>query len=163
MALIDLVSSGGTFGWLTRFLLEWTRKEKLDQNAIKHKLRLLGFTERTKNSPNTYRWQQKADWVDELGPLNIKNISIPYRLWTYLGNFQVKTNPTNPPSSWGDPALSKPIHRAGPLNALRQAYDIFQHGSQPEVRQAFCKLLNQETSVREAWFRSLVGEIKNSV
>ena len=42
------------------------------------------MTWREKTSPNKWRWQQNAEWVDRLRPYEIKNVSLPWRLATYL-------------------------------------------------------------------------------
>lgn len=69
--------------------------------AVKRRMRVIGITERTKNSPNTWRWYQHAPWVKGFARSALRGISIPYGFWTYLGDRQEKVSRWNPPYVWG--------------------------------------------------------------
>ena len=58
--LVDVVYGGGTFRMLVELIHDWARDEKVSWPAVCDKLRIVGITERTKNSPNTWRWQQQT-------------------------------------------------------------------------------------------------------
>jgi len=158
LCFVDLVASGGTFEQLYEFLMLWSKEEKLDTNAIKSKLQFLGISYRTKNSPNTWRWQQKANWIKKHKITNTKNVSISGELWHYLGNWQIKVSNTNPPDSWGKEEILLAPRENDKLIALRRAYDLYQKGKNKKLE--FSSYLAKETSMTETWFRSLVTELR---
>jgi hypothetical protein len=158
---IDLVASGDTFGRLTTFLHNWAQDIGYDWNAVRRRIRLIGITERTKTSPKTWRWQQHAEWLSLLGRGAVKNVSIPFDLWNYLGNYQDKVSFSYTPSRWGDPALSSPTYHAPQLKALRLAFELFELGREKERREQFVYLLVREPAMRYGWFRMLVQELRS--
>jgi hypothetical protein len=160
VAFIDLVASGETFGRLVSFLQNWSREIGYDWNAVRRRVRLIGITWRKKTSPNTWRWQQHADWVDLLESGAVKNVSIPWSLWDYLGNYQEKVSRSYTPSLWGDPTLASASHYEQQLKALRLAFDLFELGRTRERREEFVALLVREPAMKEEAFRTLVGEIR---
>jgi hypothetical protein len=103
VAFIDLVSTGDTFGPLVTFLRTWTREIGYDWNAVNRRIRLIGITQKIKTTPKTWRWQQQSPWVSFLHSESIKNVSIPYELWQYLGNYQFKVSQSYTPARWGEP------------------------------------------------------------
>lgn len=160
-AFIDLVASGDTFGRLTTFLHNWAQEIGYDWNAVRRRIRLIGITARTKTSPKTWRWQQHAEWLPLLGSGAVKNVSIPFDLWNYLGNYQDKVSLSYTPSRWGDPALSVPTYHAPQLKALRLAFELFELGREKERREQFVSLLVREPAMRYVWFRMLVQELRS--
>lgn len=160
-AFIDLVASGDTFGRLTTFLHNWAQDIGYDWNAVRRRIRLVGITERTKTSPKTWRWQQHATWLPLLGKGAVKNVSIPFDLWNYLGNYQDKVSLSYTPSRWGDPALSSPTRDERQLKALRLAFEVFELGRERERREQFVSLLVRERAMQYGWFRMLVQELRS--
>jgi len=55
-------------------------------------VRLVGITERTHNSPNTWRWQQHVDWIATLGRSRIKNVSMARGWWQHFAQHQDKVS-----------------------------------------------------------------------
>ena len=161
VALVDLVSSGTTFGRLIALFQEWCEDTKFDWNAVRRRIRLVGITKRTETSPKTWRWQQHATWLPLLAKGAVKNISIPRELWEYLGDYQEKVSPSYTPARWGDLALSAPSYSDEQMRALRLAFDLFELGRQPERKEQFTSLLVKQTAMKEAWFRTLVQEIRS--
>jgi hypothetical protein len=139
VCFVDLVYSGGTYEQLFLFLEGWCKDEKEDVNAMKEKIRFLGITARTKNSPNTWRWQQHADWVKSNSQVSIKNISVTQRFWSYLGDHQDKVEKPNIPEKWGTDSLLLPSREIRNLKALRLAFDIYSFGK--ENKATFAKKL----------------------
>jgi hypothetical protein len=92
VALVDVVDTGRTLGVLVGLLKEWSDTVGAEWRAVARKIRIVGLTWRTKTSPRTWRWQQHAEWVDQLRPHEIKNVSLPGRLATYLAGEAPKTN-----------------------------------------------------------------------
>lgn len=159
-AFIDLVCTGDTFGRLTSFLHNWAKEIGYDWNAVRRRVRLVGITERTKTSPKTWRWQQHATWLPLLGRGAVKNVSVPYALWDYLGNRQDKVSRSYTPSRWGDPALSSPSYDEAQLKALRLAFELFRLGRTSGRKDQLVSLLVREPAMRHDWFRALVREIR---
>jgi hypothetical protein len=159
-AFIDLVATGDTFGRLVTFLHNWSRDVGYDWNAVRRRVRLVGITERKKTSPNTWRWQQHAAWLPLLGRASVKNVSVPFDLWNYLGNYQDKVSLSYTPSRWGDPALASPTRDERQLRALRLAFDLFELGRRRERREQFVSLLVREPAMGYGWFRMLAQELR---
>ncbi|MBT8079175.1 MAG: hypothetical protein KJO31_11415 [Gammaproteobacteria bacterium] len=160
LALVDLVSSGSTFKHVTELILGLAKQDGIDRNAVRRRMRFVGLTWRRKNSPNTYRWQQHADWLEKFPGTVVRNVSIPGRLWDYLGNRQEKVIPTNPPWRWADAAIAGPPREEEHLLALRRALDIYDLGSSKLERQKFSERLARQQAMREPWCRGLVGELR---
>lgn len=154
----DLVARGGTFGQLLAFIKFWTEDEKEDFPALLHKILFLGLTFRTKTSPNTRRWQAHAEWVKTHPQARIINLSIPGRLWDYLGNWQDKVSLSNPPYFWGSEHLLHPPRYQRNLQALRQAYALVQHGRQDKLD--FAGRLAQTPEVKTPFVRHMIQTLK---
>ena len=160
VAFVDLVASGETFGLLVAFLHNWAREIRCDWSAVRRRVRLIGITQRTHTSPNTWRWQQHAPWIGLLESGSVKNVSIPWSLWDYLGNRQEKVSRSYTPPLWGDPALASPSYDERQVKALRLAFDLFELGRTRERREDLLALLVKEPAMKSDWFRMLVGEIR---
>ena len=159
VAFIDLVASGDTFGNLTNFLRNWSNDIGCEWRAVSRRIRIVGITVRKKTSPNTWRWQQHADWIELLGKGAVKNVSVPDEFWCFLGNYQLKVSPSYPPNRWGSEEFADPIYYEDNLKALRLAFDLFELGRTKEKRAEFVSLLTKESSMKEGWFRNLGMEI----
>jgi hypothetical protein len=127
---------------------------------VARKIRIVGLTWREKSSPNTRRWQQHTEWVERLRPREIKNVSVPYRLGTYLAADAPKTNYSFTPDWWGDEEVTKPVRTEEAHQALALAVRLFDFGRTSECRKRFARALSGEPAVRESWFRSLILELK---
>lgn len=161
IAFVDLVASGDTFGHLITFLFNWSNEIKFDWAAVKRRIRVIGITERKKTSPNTWRWQQHSDWISLLSTRAVKNVSIPFALWNYLGNYQDKVSLSYMPSRWGDLKLTLPSYYENQLTALRSAFDLFELGRTKEKREEFAALLTEENAMKNDWFRKLVLDLRS--
>lgn len=161
VAFIDLVSTGDTFGRLIMFLRNWAEDIHYDWNAVRRRIRLVGITERKKTSPKTWRWQQHAPWLQLIASRSVKNVSIPYVLWTYLGDYQEKLAHSYIPERWGDPSFAAPSYSKRQLKALRLAFEIFESGRTKERRKDFVSLLVKQPAMKFGWFRMLVQEIRS--
>jgi hypothetical protein len=160
VAFIDLVAYGYTFDNLIMILYRWTREIQFDWSAVRRKIRMVGITPRKKTSPDTYRWQQWAEWVSVLERGSIKNVSIPVALWHYLGDLQDKVTPSYTPARWGNPDAAKPDDGDEQKMALRLAYDLFECGKTKERREALASIMVEETAMKYRWFRALVQEVR---
>lgn len=160
VALVDVVDTGGTLGSLFGLLEERTNLEQAEWRAVARKLRIVGVTWREPTSPNAWRWQQHAEWVDRLRPYDIKNVSAPTRLATYLADEVPKTNYSFTPPWWGDEAVLTPVRDDEARLALALAVHLFDLGSNWWTRREFARALTEQPAMSESWFRSLVLEIK---
>ena len=160
VAFIDLVMYAYTYGNLFGMLDHWARKEGVDVAAVKRRMRVIGITERTKNSPNTWRWYQRAPWVKGFARSALRSISIPYGFWTYLGDSQEKVARWNPPFVWGTEYPLTASHEPARLEALRLALAIHERGREREERERLAAALAARPEMRHAWLRSLVLELR---
>lgn len=161
VAFIDLVLSGDTFGRLITFLFNWSNEIGYEWQAVSRRIRLVGITVRTKTSPNTWRWQQHADWIRLLKSGSVKNISVSRDFWSYLGDYQPKVSRSYTPERWGDSELSSPSYAADQLKALRLAFDLFELGRRKEKRLEFVSYLTEESAMKNAWFKSILMELRS--
>jgi hypothetical protein len=163
VAFVDLVASGSTFEILTRALLDWTRDEGFDANAVIRRLRFIGITWRTKTSPKTWRWHQGASWLAPFRPSAVKNVSIPGRLWDYLGNQQPKVARSQPPSKWQDESWRfSPPHEDAHLQSLRLALRIFDTARTRQEQRAFTTAVMERSAPSKPWLRAVVSEIRKT-
>lgn len=160
VAMVDLVYSGRTFGQLSAFLCAWARDEGVDANAVRRRLRWVGITEREKNSPNVWRWFQRAAWADEYPRTALRGVSVPWWLWTYLGDNQEKTMPSNTADRWGTDELAHPQHAPERLQALQEAFRIHETARRRDERERFAAELAVRPEMREPWLRSLVVALR---
>lgn len=154
----DLVCDGYTYENLFSFIKKWALEENSDFPAIERKLSFIGITSKTKNSPNTWRWQQEADWVKEHNKLSIKNVSIECSLWSYLGNVQHKVSNTNPPKRWSKDDVLLPPRKEDNIRALKQAYDIYHAALQHKL--SFASKLAACPEIKEPWLRHMVQALQ---
>ncbi len=159
VALIDLVATGGTFKNLITLLHEWAREGSADWEAARRKIRLVGITQREKQGPNVWRWQQHADWLSLLERGAVKNVSVPLAFWLYLGNTQPKVTDPYTPWRWASDEATLPSYTEEHLQALRLAVKLFDLGHTRERRAAFARALAQEQAMIYPWFRALVREL----
>ncbi len=160
VTLVDIVFTGETFGALADFYLSWARESGVDVNAIKRRLRFLGLTCRTKSSPNTWRWQQHAQWTRQFRPNQIKNVSIAPNLYTYLAAWQPKTVRSNPPWRWGDAALQQPPRDPQQLVALQCALSLYERGCDRTHQLQFATRLARQPELHHRWMRTLISELR---
>ncbi len=160
VAFVDLVSTGGTYADLNEMLFAWTREVRADEPAARRKLRYVGITVREKTSPKTWRWQQHAAWTCKFRSHAIKNVSVPWRLWDYLGNRQQKVTPSNPRWRWGSDELAQVPRAEHHLQALRLALKLYDQGLSVESRRRLSTLLARQPAMTEGWFRTLVNELR---
>ncbi|MDW3650790.1 MAG: hypothetical protein R8P61_27185 [Bacteroidia bacterium] len=160
-AFIDLVYSGSTFEALLSLYKYWTEREKENWPEVRKKMRIVGITERTKNSPNTWRWQQQADWIDLIGESRVKNVSITYGLWTYLGNHQSKTTLSHHPDKWGKEAAEKPERSTYNREGLQIARKIFLLGRSKKGREELRRQLIKQNEMKFDWFKAYQQALKS--
>ncbi len=162
VTFIDVVSSGATFGVLTRLLHLSARTDGIDWHAIERRIGFVGVVEAGKNSPNAWRWWQHEPWVATLKKPRISNVSVHGWLWGFLANNDIKTTLSHGPWRWADPRAAEPVHAPANVDALRLAVALYDLGSSREERQRFADALARLPEMREAWLRRLVVALRRS-
>ena len=157
---VDLVYSGATLGHLLGLLEHWAQDAGVDPEAVRRRIRFLGITDRTKNSPKTWRWYQRAEWAGRMPRRALRGISIPYSLWLYLGEYQKKVARWHPPMFWGAEEWTHPPRGDDALEALRLAHAIHERGRQADERERFAAALAERPEMRDAAVRRLVLELR---
>ncbi|WP_436890377.1 hypothetical protein [Nocardiopsis dassonvillei] len=160
LVFCDLVHGGTTFENLHRELRAWIADEHADRNRIRRRLGYLGVVARGKTGPNAWRWQQHAEWVEELPARAVRNVSVPGWLWSLLGDHQPKTGPSFRRTRWADPEVTRPGRDEKTRAALSLALGLYEKGRTPEVRARFREVLTAEPAFREPWLRTLAHDIR---
>ncbi|GEM48459.1 hypothetical protein [Deinococcus cellulosilyticus] len=162
VAFVDLVCGGSTFLSLYLLLLHWAARDGVPARVLCNKLRFIGIVEALKTSPNTWRWHQKAKWGNAPIP-EVKNVSVPYRFWFYLGDQQHKVARWNPPFCWTETAMQEPPREFWHLQALGFARTLHLTGSSKTEKQHLVREMVQLPAMKEGWYRTLVMQIKAGV
>ncbi len=160
VAFVDVVASGSTFKNIAGLLTDWSLQAQCDKNAVARKIRFVGITWQKHTSPKTWRWHQHAPWLGDFKPQAVKNLSIPGRLWDYLGNNQQKVARWNPPGRWGDAIMLEPPREKAHLEALRLALFVYRQANQATERTLLAQELVKQPGMKESWFRGLVTELR---
>jgi len=160
VAFIDLLYEGHTFGHLVGLLDHWAAREGVDLAAVRRRMRLVGITSRTRNSPNTWRWYQRLPWAAAFPRSALRGVSVSYWFWTDLGDSQKKVARTNPPRAWGSAAAATPPRGRDNLEALRFAHALHERARGRDERERFAAALAARPEMRNAWLRRLVLELR---
>lgn len=160
VVFVDLVHRGRTYEWLYDQLRRWIDAERVPWAVVRRKVRFIGVTERTKNSPNTWRWHQQAPWTTELPPRAIANVSLNRFVWSYLGDSQQKLTRSFNRHHWSDESFTLPRHDPKTRQALAEAVALVEAGRHPETRAALHKVIVNEPTFASPWLRSLANELR---
>jgi hypothetical protein len=160
VALVDVVVTGDSLGSLLELLVGWARGTQVDEAAVRRRLRVVGLTPRQPTSPHTWRWQQRAAWAAGFPRSDLQGLAIPWRLFSYLANWQAKVTPSNPPSRWASEDLARPPRTSEHHEALRLARWLYTEGTTRARRRQLVRWLAQQPAMRERWLRALVSELR---
>jgi len=159
-ALVDVVDTGGTYRDIIALVHGWSHRDGIDWRPVAARIRLIGLTWRTKTSPKTERWQQRADWTHLLPRGAIKNVSCAPDFVSYLAAEQPKTTESFTPDAWWDEDVTRPLRSPEALAGLALAVHLFDLGCGKEGRLKFARELAGRPAMKEPWFRSLVLQLK---
>jgi len=157
VAFADVVSSGGTYRDLFGLLRDWVAEERAPWAVVRRKLRFVGVTWRKRTGPDTYRWQQEADWPRLLPGGAVVNVSLEWPVWTYLADGQAKLSWSFRPG--GGPGVSAPRHDEAARRALAEAVALVAYGRSREGRRAVARATAGEPALAQPWLRSLVTHL----
>lgn len=155
-AFVDVVYRGGTFGVLIEILKNWSTDIKVDWKKVRQKIRIVGLTSRTKNSPNTWRWQQKADWIELIGKARVRNVSVTLGFWKEIADIQSKTTKSFYPERWVLEEASGPSRTKFNLEGLKLARTIFRIGQLKDTRKNLRKQLIKQNQIEHSWFKEYI-------
>ena len=158
-ALADLVYEGGTFGNLFRVLRQWVTAEREPWPVIRRKLRFVGVTREERTSPNTWRWQQAADWPAELPPSAVVHVSLHPFVWRYFGDEQTKLTRSYHPKLWTADEPDGPRHDEKTREALAEAVAYVELGRRADTRSLLGRTMAAEPAYAESWLRTLVRQL----
>ena len=156
--LVDVAHTGGTFGELFEVLRAWVAETREPWAVVRTKLRFLGVTSRTHTSPNTWRWQQHADWTSELPTSAVKNVSLDRFAWSYFADQQDKLTRSHRIRDWVSESEG-PARDERTRRALAEALAYVAAGRSAETRSAVVRAMRGEPAMSEPWLRSLVVEL----
>jgi hypothetical protein len=153
---VDLVRTGNSLFVLFDLLRRWCRVQSVEWRAVTRLTGILGFTWRTKNSPNTWRWQQNADWLDDFPPSSVVNVSLEPGFWSWMGNHELKTTPSFTIDRWASGDGAEPNRHEWHLQAMRFALSLYERGRTRAERLKFSAALTELPEMRDREVRALV-------
>lgn len=160
LRFVDFVYVGGTFVKLLKAYRHFAEVQKADWNVVEQRLGFIGITDRQKNSPNTYRWQQDDRWLAVAGKVRTKNISVPWFFWDHCANKAEKVTPSHHRGRWLKRSVMSPEHSDEIHKALARAADIYDFASTKEERKAFSQALSATGENHQPWLRKLAHSLK---
>lgn len=160
LALVDMVQYGGTMRSLVRILHELARRARVDWNAVQRRLRIIGLRARTKNSPNTWRWEQHQDWLDLIPDTEIKNVSASEDFIVTITGFQAKVTESFELRRWTAPEAGAPAPTTEQLDAIAHAAALYDLGRTRDEREALAARIAQTPQMRQAATRALVLSLR---
>ena len=147
VVFVDFVSEGGTFEDIFTLLHDWTVEDGAQWDVIRRKLRFVGITRRTHTSPNTWRWQQHAEWPAQLPASAIINVSVDAHLWSYFADQQDKATISFRPQRWLDETVLEPARDETRRKGLALAVALVEYGSRKATREALTRASRQRADV----------------
>ena len=162
LALVDYVVDGGTMENLVRLLQLHAESDGVDWNAVQRRLRIIGLRIRTKNSPNTWRWQQHQNWLHLIPDAVISNVSAPFEFLCHLGNDQAKLTQAHRPEHWDRFGLRRKPPADKQLKALNLAVGLFDLGRSTKERRLLARLIAKTHQIHQPATRALAGKLKSA-
>ena len=156
LALVDMVQYGGTMRNVVRVLNLIARMKGVDWNAVQRRLRIVGLRDRTKNSPNTWRWQQHQDWLDLIPDTQIKNVSASPDFIAYITGYQPKVTHSFHAGRWQDDEGGAPKPTREQREAIAHAAYLYDLGRSRKERRALAAGIARTPQMREPATRALV-------
>jgi hypothetical protein len=160
IALVDFVASGRTMEGLIRLMKLQAEREGQDWTAVQRRLRIIGLRVRTKNSPNTWRWQQHQDWLHFIPDAIIRNVSAPAAFLHSLGNDQPKVTASFHPGRWAEEEGAARRPNSDQQAALGFAAQLYDLGRTREERQNLAKRIARHRKMSQRATRRLVLRLR---
>ena len=160
LALVDMIQYGGTMQSFVNILHLVAREQRADWAAVQRRLKIIGLRERTKNSPNTWRWQQHQDWLDLIRDADIKNVSASAGFISTITGFQAKVTTSFHSGRWRADEAHAPSATNEQREAIAHAAFLYDLGRKREERHALAALIAETQQMRQAATRALVVALR---
>ena len=160
IALVDFVATGGTMESMIRLMKLQAEREGQDWTAVQRRLRIIALRVRTKNAPNTWRWQQHQDWLHFIPDTIIRNVSAPAAFLYYLGNDQPKVTASFHPGRWAEETGAARRPSRDQQAALDFAVQLYDLGRTREERQTLARRIARHHKMRQRATRGLVLKLR---
>lgn len=160
LALVDFIAWGGTMEGLIRLLMRQAEREGTDWNAVQRRLKIIGLRVRTKNSPNTWRWQQHQDWLHYIPDTEIRNVSASAAFLHYLGNDQPKVTSSFHPGRWAEEEHAARLPGKDQQTALDFAVKLYDLGRTREERHRLARHITRHRKMHQRATRHLVLKLR---
>lgn len=162
VALVDMIAYGGTMEALVKVMHRMAIEDGTDWNAVQRRLKIIGLRPRTKNSPNTWRWQQHQKWLDLIPDATIKNVSAPPGFIFLIANGEEKVTPSFHYGRWDDQGSDMHRPDASQRRAMALAAWLYDLGRSRDERHLLSGLIAARPEMRQAETRSLVARLRGS-
>ncbi|MEQ9316891.1 MAG: hypothetical protein RLN72_13635 [Henriciella sp.] len=162
VALIDFVAYGGTMESLVSILHRMARETGTDWNAVQRRLKIIGLTHRTKNSPNAWRWQQNQKWLDLIPDTVIKNVSAPSGFLFVIANTDEKVTRSFHMGRWDEEDGTASTPSEAQLKAIARAAWLYDLGKAKEERDTLARLIADLPEMKQPATRALVSALKRA-
>lgn len=138
---------------------DWSEEVGCEWKAVRRKIRILAITVAGKTSPKAWRWWQHADWIQQLESGSFKSVSVPWEMWSYLGNYQEKSTLSFTPKRWARIGSEREAPTEAQAQALRLGLYLFLRARSGLAKESFKAELTTQNAMKFAWFRTLVREL----
>src|SRR5262249_32081631 len=120
--------------------------------------RFVGITQRQQTSPNTWRWQQHAEWTQRLPAAGVVNVSLDPFVLSYFGDRQTKLTRSFRPDRWLT-ADCEPDRADNTRQALAEGVAVVAYGRSAVGRRRLADAIHGEPALAQPWLRSLVRQL----
>lgn len=162
VALVDTVSRGGTMHSIVTVLHRIAVRQKVDWSAVQRRLEIIGLVAREKNSPNTWRWQQKQTWLDLIPDTKIKNVSATLGFLSTITGAQTKVTESFDAARWQEAETGAPKTSEYDREAIAFAAYLYDLGRTREERHKLAGLIAKTQQMRQPATRALVLALRGA-
>lgn len=166
VALVDLVSSGGTMGKLVNLILNWGKESGYEARQLAAKIRIVSIVRaayphnvKRQRYYSCYKWQKEVGWTAFFDKHAIKSIKIEKNFWDYMADSGPRLTRSFYPARWNDDRVSRPDRTEARLKALKIALRLFNLSLTPAERRKFAGQMSRERAMRYRWFRKLLNQL----
>jgi hypothetical protein len=152
VSLVDIVSTGRTFGSLYSLLRDWVEEQREPWDVARRKIRFIGIVARGKTSPKTRRWQQHAGWTAYLPSSAVSNVSMDPSVYSYFAERQEKLTASFGPSLCEEVGIRRDRRVR---YALAEAVALVSYGRRPETLETLIRNLSTQKPYPKKWLATL--------
>lgn len=163
LALVDFIAYGGTMKNVVQLLHLQCEREWDDWPAVQRRLQIIGLRVKTKNSPNTWRWQQHQHWLSLVPDAVIKNVSASSHFLFHIANDQAKVSRPFHPGRWDrddHQNFAADCISEEQLKGLAFAAELYDIGQSREERLALAAEIARQPQMKNPAVRTLALKLK---